>query len=484
MICPSCAADNKPGRKFCVRCATPLALACPTCGAAYDPGDAFCGECGDAARAGSDRGRRQAPACGVSALAGRPAAADAQRRPPRPARRAPPRVGPVRRPRRVHPVRRGARRRGRPRHPDPLLRARHARSSPATAGRSRSSSATRSWPSGAPRPPARTTPSGPSAPALDLVDAVRVLGPGDPGPGRRPDRRGRGHPRRDEPGDGRRRPRQHRGPPPVASPCPAPSSSASRPCARPARRSPSRRPASRRSRASRRRSPPGARCGSSPSAAASGRSDLPEPPFVGRDEELRLLKDTDRHDRARPADPARLDHRAGRHRQEPARLGAREVHRRDQRDDLLASRPLAGLRRGDHVLGARRDGPPAGTAGRGRRRGDDPRADRRDRRRVRPDRRGPALGRAGPPDPARPRARAGRRSRRPVRRLADLLRADRRAGHDRAPVRGPPVGRQRPARLHRSPPRVVAERADPRGDPRPPGAVRPAARLGRRRPAT
>ena len=45
MICPSCAADNKPGRKFCVRCATPLALACPTCGAAYDPGDAFCGEC-------------------------------------------------------------------------------------------------------------------------------------------------------------------------------------------------------------------------------------------------------------------------------------------------------------------------------------------------------------------------------------------------------------------------------------------------------
>jgi class 3 adenylate cyclase/tetratricopeptide (TPR) repeat protein len=45
VICSSCAAENKPGRKFCVRCATPLAVACPSCGAAYDPGDAFCGEC-------------------------------------------------------------------------------------------------------------------------------------------------------------------------------------------------------------------------------------------------------------------------------------------------------------------------------------------------------------------------------------------------------------------------------------------------------
>ena len=32
--------------------------------------------------------------------------------------------------------------------------------------------------------------------ALELVDAVRALGPGDPGPLRRADRRGRGHPRR------------------------------------------------------------------------------------------------------------------------------------------------------------------------------------------------------------------------------------------------------------------------------------------------
>ena len=45
MNCSNCGAENKPGRKFCVRCATPLGAACPTCGAPYDAGDAFCGEC-------------------------------------------------------------------------------------------------------------------------------------------------------------------------------------------------------------------------------------------------------------------------------------------------------------------------------------------------------------------------------------------------------------------------------------------------------
>jgi class 3 adenylate cyclase/tetratricopeptide (TPR) repeat protein len=46
VICPNCGTESKPGHKFCVRCATPLGSACPICGAAYDPGDAFCGECG------------------------------------------------------------------------------------------------------------------------------------------------------------------------------------------------------------------------------------------------------------------------------------------------------------------------------------------------------------------------------------------------------------------------------------------------------
>lgn len=47
MICSSCATENKPGRRFCVNCGTPLADAtCPNCGAGYDPGDVFCGSCG------------------------------------------------------------------------------------------------------------------------------------------------------------------------------------------------------------------------------------------------------------------------------------------------------------------------------------------------------------------------------------------------------------------------------------------------------
>ena len=46
VICPNCATENKPGRKFCVACATPLAAACPNCGAPFDAGDVFCGECG------------------------------------------------------------------------------------------------------------------------------------------------------------------------------------------------------------------------------------------------------------------------------------------------------------------------------------------------------------------------------------------------------------------------------------------------------
>jgi len=45
VICSNCGTENKAGRKFCVRCATPLASACPNCGASYDPGDDFCGEC-------------------------------------------------------------------------------------------------------------------------------------------------------------------------------------------------------------------------------------------------------------------------------------------------------------------------------------------------------------------------------------------------------------------------------------------------------
>jgi class 3 adenylate cyclase/tetratricopeptide (TPR) repeat protein len=46
MRCGSCGTENRAGRKFCSSCGSPLARACPACGAANEPGDRFCGECG------------------------------------------------------------------------------------------------------------------------------------------------------------------------------------------------------------------------------------------------------------------------------------------------------------------------------------------------------------------------------------------------------------------------------------------------------
>jgi class 3 adenylate cyclase/tetratricopeptide (TPR) repeat protein len=44
--CPTCSTPNPPGRKFCSQCGARLALPCPACGEANQPGDRFCGECG------------------------------------------------------------------------------------------------------------------------------------------------------------------------------------------------------------------------------------------------------------------------------------------------------------------------------------------------------------------------------------------------------------------------------------------------------
>jgi class 3 adenylate cyclase/tetratricopeptide (TPR) repeat protein len=46
VTCPACGEENRAGRKFCSSCGTPLAQACPACGAANEPDDRFCGECG------------------------------------------------------------------------------------------------------------------------------------------------------------------------------------------------------------------------------------------------------------------------------------------------------------------------------------------------------------------------------------------------------------------------------------------------------
>jgi class 3 adenylate cyclase/tetratricopeptide (TPR) repeat protein len=48
MICSNCGTENRPGRRFCSQCGGPLSVACPSCGAANDPADRFCGQCGTA----------------------------------------------------------------------------------------------------------------------------------------------------------------------------------------------------------------------------------------------------------------------------------------------------------------------------------------------------------------------------------------------------------------------------------------------------
>jgi class 3 adenylate cyclase len=47
ITCTACTAENEPGRKFCLNCGTRLAVACPNCGTANTPGARFCGECGN-----------------------------------------------------------------------------------------------------------------------------------------------------------------------------------------------------------------------------------------------------------------------------------------------------------------------------------------------------------------------------------------------------------------------------------------------------
>jgi class 3 adenylate cyclase/tetratricopeptide (TPR) repeat protein len=47
LACTNCGAENPSGKKFCTGCGTPLALACPSCGAEIAGTERFCGECGN-----------------------------------------------------------------------------------------------------------------------------------------------------------------------------------------------------------------------------------------------------------------------------------------------------------------------------------------------------------------------------------------------------------------------------------------------------
>jgi class 3 adenylate cyclase/tetratricopeptide (TPR) repeat protein len=64
--CPECSAENPSGQRFCGQCGNPLDAGCPTCGAQNAPGNKFCGACG-------------------GALTSEPAAAAAESRPAEPA---------------------------------------------------------------------------------------------------------------------------------------------------------------------------------------------------------------------------------------------------------------------------------------------------------------------------------------------------------------------------------------------------------------
>jgi class 3 adenylate cyclase/tetratricopeptide (TPR) repeat protein len=48
MTCARCGTENELGRKFCKECGGPLAVSCPSCGAENTPDSKFCGECGTA----------------------------------------------------------------------------------------------------------------------------------------------------------------------------------------------------------------------------------------------------------------------------------------------------------------------------------------------------------------------------------------------------------------------------------------------------
>ena len=203
-------------------------------------------------------------------------------------------------------------------------------------------------------------------------------------------------------------------------------------------------------------------------------------PFVGRADELRLLKDlfhaTGREGRARLVSvvgPAGIG---------KSRLAWEFLKYVDGAagDRLVAPGPLARLRRGHLLLGAGRDGPRrAAACWRVTTSGPPARRSRRPWPQPRPRRGGPALDRAGAADPA------GRRSAAAagpaVRRVAHLLRAAwRRPGTVVHGVRGPPFRGPGPARLHRPPARVEPDAPHLRAHARPPGAAGQAPRLGRR----
>jgi class 3 adenylate cyclase/tetratricopeptide (TPR) repeat protein len=75
VICSNCGTENEAGRKFCGECASRLAAVCPSCGATNSASAKFCGECATPLVAGAT------PAAAASASVGRVAAPTASETP-------------------------------------------------------------------------------------------------------------------------------------------------------------------------------------------------------------------------------------------------------------------------------------------------------------------------------------------------------------------------------------------------------------------
>jgi class 3 adenylate cyclase/tetratricopeptide (TPR) repeat protein len=67
VLCPSCQAENREGARFCKQCGTALALRCPQCGAAHAEGQRFCDECGTGLATGAPTAAPRAAEPAVSA---------------------------------------------------------------------------------------------------------------------------------------------------------------------------------------------------------------------------------------------------------------------------------------------------------------------------------------------------------------------------------------------------------------------------------
>ena len=62
MRCPACGGDSPEGKRFCADCGGLLVAACSECGAPLEPGKRFCGDCGTPVPAASAVERSAAPA--------------------------------------------------------------------------------------------------------------------------------------------------------------------------------------------------------------------------------------------------------------------------------------------------------------------------------------------------------------------------------------------------------------------------------------